>query len=176
MGNVTGPYQRGPSLPWTDEKRNRVVELFQAGKSYSQIASILTSRDFAPSRAAISGILCRAGVKHASVAAKRAKQQGPAKVPITFGKRLSATDSKDAYAKRMASIQSEHDARMERIDAEAPTDGSGVTLVDLKYGQCKWPLGDPLSSRFRFCGGNTSGNTYCPHHARMAYVPRVAKK
>ncbi len=27
-----------------------------------------------------------------------------------------------------------------------------VTIVDLKESMCKWPLGDPTTSEFRYCG------------------------
>lgn len=35
---------------------------------------------------------------------------------------------------------------------------------------CKWPVGDPLTPSFRFCGCERSGTyAYCAYHARMAY-------
>ena len=43
-------------------------------------------------------------------------------------------------------------------------------LLDLEYGQCKWPLGDPLARAEWFCGGEASG-PYCQYHARIAYRP-----
>lgn len=180
-----------PTNKWPDDRWQLAKKLWAEGETASMIALKVSLGDFRPTKNSVLGKIHREGAQRRGVtvktqkmmpgmekrvSAKIAERKLPAKAPITFGRRLSATDSKGAYAKRMASIQSEHDARMERIDAEAPTDGSGVTLVELKYGQCKWPLGDPLSSRFRFCGGEASGNTYCSNHARMAYVPRVVKK
>jgi GcrA cell cycle regulator len=35
---------------------------------------------------------------------------------------------------------------------------------------CRWPVGDPGSSDFFFCGGNTiAGLPYCAYHSRVAY-------
>ena len=47
-----------------------------------------------------------------------------------------------------------------------------VTIVDLKESMCKWPLGDPSSADFRYCGSATSGaGPYCQHHGKLAYQP-----
>jgi GcrA cell cycle regulator len=37
---------------------------------------------------------------------------------------------------------------------------------------CRWPLGDPASSEFRYCGSPSSGaGPYCAHHSKLAYQP-----
>jgi GcrA cell cycle regulator len=47
-----------------------------------------------------------------------------------------------------------------------------VTIMELRDSMCRWPVGDPTSAEFRFCGAACeSGATYCTHHARMAYQP-----
>ncbi|HLH49073.1 MAG TPA: GcrA family cell cycle regulator, partial [Roseiarcus sp.] len=47
-----------------------------------------------------------------------------------------------------------------------------VTIVELKEAMCRWPLGDPTSAEFRYCGIQTQGDgPYCVHHGRMAYQP-----
>ena len=38
-----------------------------------------------------------------------------------------------------------------------------VTIVELKEAMCRWPLGDPASSEFRYCGSPRSG-PYCAYH------------
>ena len=36
---------------------------------------------------------------------------------------------------------------------------------------CCWPLGDPGTKQFRFCGGEPlQGKPYCSEHAQLAYV------
>ena len=47
-----------------------------------------------------------------------------------------------------------------------------VTIMDLKENMCRWPLGDPSQTDFRFCGGRCApGDAYCTHHATIAYQP-----
>ena len=46
-----------------------------------------------------------------------------------------------------------------------------VTIVDLKEAMCKWPLGDPASSEFRYCGASSVSAPYCTYHAKLAYQP-----
>ncbi|WP_416356442.1 GcrA family cell cycle regulator [Aureimonas phyllosphaerae] len=47
-----------------------------------------------------------------------------------------------------------------------------LTLVQLSDRTCKWPLGDPLSDEFRFCGNNApDASPYCQYHARIAFQP-----
>ena len=47
-----------------------------------------------------------------------------------------------------------------------------VTIVELKEAMCRWPLGDPTTAEFRYCGIQSAGpGPYCTHHGRMAYQP-----
>jgi GcrA cell cycle regulator len=41
---------------------------------------------------------------------------------------------------------------------------------------CCWPIGDPRSKSFRFCGDvlERPGKPYCAEHARIAYPRRAA--
>jgi GcrA cell cycle regulator len=64
--------------------------------------------------------------------------------------------------------------------AQAPLDEvmSGVvvislhacSLLDIDTHQCRWPIGDPATQNFLFCGNDAiNGLAYCVGHARMAY-------
>jgi GcrA cell cycle regulator len=48
-----------------------------------------------------------------------------------------------------------------------------VTLMELREAMCRWPIGDPTTSEFRFCGARSPDGQgpYCSHHARLAYQP-----
>ncbi len=69
--------------------------------------------------------------------------------------------------------------RQEPPRAEAPTPPVPpppslrlVTIDDLGNAMCRWPVGDPSTSDFRYCGGTAlTGRPYCEHHAAMAYEP-----
>ena len=47
-----------------------------------------------------------------------------------------------------------------------------VTIVELRESMCKWPIGDPSSSEFRYCGSPSQAATpYCQYHGKLAYQP-----
>ena len=47
-----------------------------------------------------------------------------------------------------------------------------VTILELSAAMCRWPLGDPTSAEFRFCGCRAAGSMpYCSEHARVAFQP-----
>jgi GcrA cell cycle regulator len=50
--------------------------------------------------------------------------------------------------------------------------GGRITILQLSDKTCKWPIGDPGSEEFCFCGhGPRAGSPYCEYHARLAYQP-----
>ena len=45
-------------------------------------------------------------------------------------------------------------------------------LFELQQWHCRWPIGDPSSESFGFCGSRPiEGLPYCATHARLAYRP-----
>ncbi|KQT54415.1 GcrA cell cycle regulator [Aureimonas sp. Leaf454] len=60
----------------------------------------------------------------------------------------------------------------ERMPGEVVPISRNLTLVQLSDRTCKWPLGDPLSADFRFCGNQSNdASPYCVYHARLAFQP-----
>jgi GcrA cell cycle regulator len=52
-----------------------------------------------------------------------------------------------------------------------------LTLLQLNEHTCKWPIGDPLTSDFYFCGQHSDeGRPYCEFHSRRAYHQIEKKK
>ncbi|MCL2474148.1 MAG: GcrA family cell cycle regulator [Alphaproteobacteria bacterium] len=52
--------------------------------------------------------------------------------------------------------------------AEGNTEGVPMTKAGERH--CRWPIGDPRSANFRFCGCiSHEGLPYCSEHARIAY-------
>lgn len=49
--------------------------------------------------------------------------------------------------------------------------GLVVRLEDLPHHGCHWPIGDPLSAEFRFCGRAAPRAPYCEGHRSVAYRP-----
>ncbi|MDD3288008.1 MAG: GcrA family cell cycle regulator [Alphaproteobacteria bacterium] len=54
------------------------------------------------------------------------------------------------------------------IDSVKRAEGIAVTKAGERH--CRWPIGDPRSPEFRFCGcASHEGLPYCVEHARIAY-------
>ena len=50
--------------------------------------------------------------------------------------------------------------------------GQRRTILELTEDTCRWPIGDPGSADFFFCGGQSlTGLPYCAYHSRVAYQP-----
>ncbi|MDX9689199.1 MAG: gcrA cell cycle regulator family protein [Proteobacteria bacterium] len=60
------------------------------------------------------------------------------------------------------------DALLRPIDVAKRSEGIPVTKAGERH--CRWPIGDPRSPDFRFCGCEVhEGLPYCVEHARVAY-------
>jgi GcrA cell cycle regulator len=52
-----------------------------------------------------------------------------------------------------------------------------VTITELREAMCRWPLGDPTTPEFRFCGAKSDiGTPYCLYHGRIAYQPAADRR
>ena len=52
-----------------------------------------------------------------------------------------------------------------------------LQMANLKPNQCRWPIGDPDSENFHFCGETVfAGKPYCYEHCRQAYQFTPPKK
>lgn len=61
--------------------------------------------------------------------------------------------------------------RSQYVELDIPPE-ERVDLVDLKEGQCRWPIGDPQEEGFHFCGKDKcETGPYCEYHAQIAFQP-----
>ena len=52
-----------------------------------------------------------------------------------------------------------------------------LTLMELTERTCKWPIGDPATDDFWFCGLPTAaGKPYCETHVAVAFQPMSARR
>ncbi|MCQ2574959.1 MAG: hypothetical protein MJ156_02565 [Alphaproteobacteria bacterium] len=52
-----------------------------------------------------------------------------------------------------------------------------LQMANLKPNQCRWPIGDPDTDNFHFCGEQVfAGKPYCYEHCRQAYQFTPPKK
>ncbi len=155
-------------MSWSEERVELLRKLWQDGLSASQIASELGG----VTRNAVIGKVHRLGLsgraKAASVAAARPRRSRPSAPPRPAARTVGNTALKMEAAPVVA----------RPVRAPAPVEEVVIpqeeraTILSLSERTCKWPIGDPSSDEFHFCGRpSLSGVPYCEHHARVAYQP-----
>jgi GcrA cell cycle regulator len=152
-------------LSWTDERVELLKKLWTEGLSASQIAGRLGN---GVTRNAVIGKVHRLNlsgrVQQQRVAQPRQprKQREPSLAPRAGGSMPSMPTAGSSALKPMMQP-------LRLVDL--PKDGR-VTILHLSDKTCKWPIGDPGSEEFCFCGhGPREGSPYCEYHARLAYQP-----
>ncbi|RDD95425.1 GcrA cell cycle regulator, partial [Paracoccus pantotrophus] len=52
-----------------------------------------------------------------------------------------------------------------------------LTLMELTERTCKWPIGDPATDKFWFCGlPSMPGKPYCEAHVGVAFQPMSSRR
>lgn len=152
-------------MTWTGERIELLKTLWAEGLSGSQIAEKLGG----VTRNAVIGKAHRIGLS------KRGEPKGEATAQrVRRRKRRSAP--RVAKPETIAAVA-------EDTPADPPISGTSVDLppgdpdpvkrlsvLELDETTCKWPIGDPGSPGFHFCGRRSGeGVPYCAHHCRIAY-------
>ncbi len=155
-------------MSWTDERVELLRQHWTEGKSASQIAGLL---GHGLTRNAIIGKVHRLGLAgRAKAPGSSAPRPRPAQAPRPQAVRPAPQPRvHGATALAMAPAQVEDEA--EALESVVLPMSLRVTIVDLRETMCKWPLGDPTSPEFRYCGSTCANGPYCAHHSRMAYQP-----
>lgn len=162
------------TMSWTDERVEQLRQHWMEGKSASQIANLL---GHGLSRNAVIGKVHRLGLagraKSPSSAASRprtaSRQQGGQR-PVPSRPMSVARSVRGATALAIAP-RLETEAEPEAYESVVLPMSLRVTIVELKEAMCRWPLGDPTSPDFRYCGSPAATGPYCAHHGRLAYQP-----
>jgi GcrA cell cycle regulator len=153
-------------MGWTDERVETLKKLWQDGLSASQIAKQLGG----VTRNAVIGKVHRLGLSGRAAPSKPAR---PAfKAPRPQRPAAAAPSAPRRIAEPVVQIAQPTPPPVRYID-EAP---GSATVLTLGAHMCKWPIGDPASDGFTFCGRRASEGPYCVEHARVAYQPAQAKK
>ena len=163
-------------MNWTDDRVELLKKLWAEGLSASQIALQLGDA----SRNSVIGKVHRLGL------AGRAKAPSPAvprqRKPRTAGTlvrmaRPAAVRGNTALA--AVPVYEEEVAPAPRVAAaeNVVPIGQRCNILELGIGKCRWPVGDPGSADFFFCGGKTAGvSPYCGYHSRIAYHPPADRR
>jgi len=175
-------------MTWTDERVEQLKTLWIEGFSASQIASQLggVTRNAVIGKIHRLGLSGRASVKPKTAAAASCKVEAtlPEKVRVKAlakiskgGSQVRATSAVSASAALAASQSPETEAEIDRKSADIIPMARYLTLPELDAHTCRWPIGDPQSPDFRFCGAPTEpGQVYCVSCARKAYEPKLERR
>lgn len=151
---------------WTDERVERLKEMWAEGLSCSQIAAELGG---GLTRNAVIGKVTRLGLP------LRKKNRVPQRRPHSNFK-FKTRKPKRIEGKNAARVRPVEDWKIEPepyvqdtlVDAEIPI-AQRKTLMELTDQTCRWPVGDVGESNFFFCGAMpTRGKPYCAAHCARA--------
>ncbi len=166
----------GAVLPWSEERVELLRKLWDEGLSASRIAAELAG---GVTRNAVIGKVHRLGLSGrvkaqstASPARARPKpSQGHAR-PLGNPLRPTPMPMHGNTALAIQARPMPMPARDVGGDNVVPM-AENVTIMDLRESMCRWPVGDPSSAEFRYCGGKApiGEGPYCSYHSRMAYQP-----
>lgn len=169
-------------MSWTEQKIEMLKEMWGHGFSASEIARQLGGL----TRNAVIGKAHRLKLSVRGTVARLGSgtQPRPALSPLSSA--LSAAQSQGVGSKAASGKRgmlrplpnmptpADMPSRQERSAAFNPLDalkrGEGISVTKAGDRQCRWPVGDPRSPDFRFCGCPAYESLpYCIDHARIAY-------
>lgn len=186
-------------MSWTDERVEVLKTMWGEGKSASQIAKELggVTRNAVIGKVHRLGLSNRATTTKASVkekpaaAAKKAEPAAkpsakpapkaeaapaaaePAARPIPPRKAIVPAGQPLPPQPSANEISPEALARVSEVEKKAKK----LTLMELTERTCKWPVGDPATDKFWFCGlPSETGKPYCEAHVGVAFQPMSSRR
>ncbi|AGF75255.1 GcrA family cell cycle regulator [Bartonella vinsonii] len=166
-------------MGWTYERVELLKKLWSEGLSASQIATQLGG----VSRNAVIGKVHRLklpgrgktaqGVTRAQKTPASSSSPRTRRTPSTVLPTNPASCSIEETALKVEFVAED----VREIDLSAQSNvvvpiSRQLNLLQLSENTCRWPVGDPLSSDFHFCGADSGENgPYCAFHAKIAFQP-----
>ena len=157
-------------MSWTDERVELLKKLWMDGLSASQIAAQLGG----VTRNAVIGKVHRLNLSGRAKPASTTPR--PRKASRTAAPHRPA--ARGGYVSGNTALKVHAHPAPRRIPSPVPIEdlvvpiSLNVSLMELKESMCKWPIGDPTSENFCFCGHRSFNSLpYCEYHSRVAYQP-----
>ena len=145
-------------MSWTDEKVEKLKELWGKGQTASQIAELIGGL----TRNAVIGKAHRLNLS-AKIKTRTAASNKNFENSLSNGENVK---SKSSRKSRFKSLIIEKD-----FEPENPKQ-----LEELDESSCKWPVGHPNENNFYFCGRSSLKDfSYCKLHVLYAFQPKGKK-
>ena len=145
-------------MSWTNEKVEKLKELWTKGHTASQIAEALgdTTRNAVIGKAHRLNLEARAPSKQSGLIRSKENKQATKRTPATMSRKA-----------RFQSILLD-----KNFEPENPK-----SLEELTEETCKWPIGHPNEEKFYFCGRKPESDfPYCKLHVLYAFQPKNQKE
>ncbi|MDU9005046.1 GcrA family cell cycle regulator [Sedimentitalea todarodis] len=188
-------------MSWTDERVETLKKMWGEGQSASQIAKELGG----VTRNAVIGKVHRLGLSNrnsgATAAAKPEAKAKPAAAPKPEPKPrpMPKTEAARPVPEPSTEVKPVAHVRKQIIPAGQPLPpqpsaneispealakvnevekkSKKISLMELTERTCKWPVGDPATEDFWFCGLPVqAGKPYCEAHVGVAFQPMSARR
>ncbi|MEZ5779245.1 MAG: GcrA family cell cycle regulator [Paracoccaceae bacterium] len=188
-------------MSWTDERVETLKKMWTEGQSASQIAKELGG----VTRNAVIGKVHRLGLSNRAGGAPepaKPKAEPAAKTEAKTATKPALSpraEAKPGAAPQTEAPQSGQPLRKQIIPAGQPLPpqpsageispealasvreiekkARKLTLMELTERTCKWPIGDPATDDFWFCGLATQqGKPYCEAHVGVAFQPMSSRR
>lgn len=151
-------------MAWTEDRVEMLKKLWTEGLSASQIARQMGE----VTRNAVIGKVHRLGLSGRATPARVSTARVATSTTRARTTQPSVAGAQIAYNADDALQEIEPNPVPEPIlSAEERT-----SVLNLTEHTCKWPIGDPGTKNFYFCGARSKvGNPYCETHVAQAYQP-----
>jgi len=182
-------------MSWTDERVDVLKTMWGDGKSASQIAKELGG----VTRNAVIGKVHRLGLSNRAsttarppvkekpapketAEAKPVVEEKPAKVEETAPVRILPIPPRKPIIKAGQPLPPQPSANEVSAEAlanvkEIEKSARRLDLMELTERTCKWPVGDPATDEFWFCGHPVQqGKPYCEAHVAVAFQPMSSRR
>ncbi|MEM1363493.1 MAG: GcrA family cell cycle regulator [Pseudomonadota bacterium] len=189
-------------MSWTDERVEILKRMWSEGQSASQIAKELGG----VTRNAVIGKVHRLGLSNrnqgsakadvpqeTTAAASQAASGAPANTPDAPAKEAPAEAEAAPVARPPVPMRkpivpagqplppqpSPNEISPEALatQREVEKQARKLSLMELTERTCKWPIGDPATEDFWFCGLPVqAGKPYCEAHVNVAFQPMSSRR
>jgi GcrA cell cycle regulator len=162
---VKNPHKRN----WTEQQMATLEQLWIKGESASTIARYLG--DCLTANAIIGKVHRMKLGPHKKVSRAKKRDDTPKR-----------PRGRPPGLPRIVSVKVEAEPKPKPVVVPEPAPlprehGELITILHISDSTCKWPIGDPSTPDFCFCGHTPrEGSPYCEYHARLAHQPLQSRR